>query len=102
MRRGRFAGRLSGEPWIGEDGHSGPVWRAAQGGSECSSRGRPRQRELVVTLAGWLGLPRDDVTIVTGRASRDKTLAFKGIEESELRSRLTALANDQGAQGSSA
>jgi len=54
-------------------------------------------KELVGALAGWLGLPRDDVTIVTGRASRDKTLAFRGIEESELRSRLIALAEGQGA-----
>ncbi len=58
--------------------------------------------ELVGTLASWLGLPRDDVTIVTGRAGRDKTLAFRGIEESELRSRLIALAERQSAQGSSA
>jgi uncharacterized protein len=57
-------------------------------------------RELVSTVADWLGLPRDNVTIASGHASRDKTLAFKGIEEAELRSRLIALAQGQRVQGS--
>ena len=49
-------------------------------------------RELLEKLSGWLGLARDDVTIVTGQTSRDKILAFRSIEEHELRSRLIALA----------
>ena len=57
-------------------------------------------RELVSTVADWLGLPRDNVTIASGHASRDKTLAFKGVDEAELRSRLIALARGQRVQGS--
>lgn len=48
-------------------------------------------RQLVEALAGWLDLRRDDVSIVAGRGSRDKVVAFKGIDETELRSRLTGL-----------
>ncbi|HEY5528431.1 MAG TPA: DUF167 domain-containing protein [Thermoleophilia bacterium] len=53
-------------------------------------------RELVGAVAGWLGLSRENVTIVAGHVSKDKTLAFKGIEESELRSRLATLAQEHG------
>jgi uncharacterized protein (TIGR00251 family) len=48
-------------------------------------------RELVDALAKWLGLRRDDVSIDAGHGSRDKVVAFSGIEEPELRSRLVAL-----------
>jgi uncharacterized protein len=48
-------------------------------------------RQLVDALAKWLGLRREDVRIDTGHGSRDKVVAFSGIEESELRRRLVAL-----------
>lgn len=48
-------------------------------------------RQLVDALAKWLGLRRDEVRIETGHGSRDKVVAFTGIEESELRRRLVAL-----------
>jgi uncharacterized protein len=48
-------------------------------------------RQLVDALAKWLGLRRDDVRVETGHGSRDKVVAFTGIEESELRRRLVAM-----------
>ncbi len=46
---------------------------------------------LVEALAGWLGMRREAISIESGHASRDKVVAFTGIGESELRSRLTEL-----------
>jgi uncharacterized protein YggU (UPF0235/DUF167 family) len=51
---------------------------------------RANQR-LAEALAGWLGLRRDDVRVESGHGSRDKVVAFAGIEELELRDRLTGL-----------
>jgi len=48
-------------------------------------------RQLVEALSGWLGLPRDRVHIRTGHGSRDKVIAFTGLDEGELRNRLMAL-----------
>jgi len=48
-------------------------------------------RQLVEALAGWLDLRRNDVSIEAGHGSRDKVVAFRGIDEPELRSRLTGL-----------
>lgn len=48
-------------------------------------------RQLVAALAGWLGLRRDQVWVEAGHGSRDKVVAFSGIEEAELRSRLARL-----------
>lgn len=47
--------------------------------------------ELVEALAGWLGLRRDDVRIEAGHGSRDKMVAFAGITEAQLRTRLAGL-----------
>ncbi len=47
--------------------------------------------QLVEALAGWLELRRDDISVESGHGSRDKVVAFRGIEEAELRSRLAAL-----------
>lgn len=48
-------------------------------------------RQLVRALAEWLGLQRGDVKIEGGYGSRDKVVAFRGIDELELRRRLTGL-----------
>ena len=48
-------------------------------------------RQLTTVLAEWLGLRRDDVRIESGHTSRDKVVAFTGIDEQELRDRLTGL-----------
>lgn len=48
-------------------------------------------RQLVEALAGWLGLQCDKVRVHTGHGSRDKVIAFAGIDEAELRNRLVAL-----------
>jgi uncharacterized protein YggU (UPF0235/DUF167 family) len=46
---------------------------------------------LVDALATWLGLRREDVRVDIGHGSRDKVIAFTGIEESDLQRRLIAL-----------
>jgi hypothetical protein len=43
---------------------------------------------LVTYLADLFGLPRRSVTILSGRASRDKRVAFTGLTDSELTARL--------------
>jgi uncharacterized protein (TIGR00251 family) len=48
-------------------------------------------QELLGALAGWLGLRRDDLRIESGHTSRDKVVSFSGIDESQLRDKLTAL-----------
>jgi hypothetical protein len=47
--------------------------------------------QLVEALAQWLGLRRDAVRIEAGHGSRDKVVAFTGIDEAELRSKLAGL-----------
>ncbi|OFW61055.1 MAG: hypothetical protein A2133_04470 [Actinobacteria bacterium RBG_16_64_13] len=46
---------------------------------------------LVEALAGWLGMRREAISVESGHGSRDKVVAFVGIDEAELRSRLTGL-----------
>ncbi len=46
---------------------------------------------LVESLAAWLGLRKDDVRIASGHGSRDKVVAFAGLDEAELRMRLSGL-----------
>lgn len=43
---------------------------------------------LVAFLADALGLPRRDVTIVSGHKSRDKRVQIAGFDESAVRERL--------------
>ncbi len=46
--------------------------------------------ELVETLADTLGVPKRDVVIVRGDASRAKTIEIRGLSFDEIRSRLAA------------
>lgn len=55
--------------------------------------------QLVEALAGWLELRRDDVHVESGHSSKDKVIAFTGIEEAELRSKLTRLLGDLPSRG---
>lgn len=48
-------------------------------------------QELVEALSKWLGVRRDSVRIQAGHGSRDKVVAFAGMEEAELRERLRVL-----------
>lgn len=45
-------------------------------------------RELTDALAGWLCVDRNRVDVVKGHASRNKVVAFSGIDEAQLRKRL--------------
>lgn len=55
-------------------------------------------KELVRSLASWVGVPADRVSVETGHASRDKVLAIQGIGEAAVRARLEAALGD-GARG---
>lgn len=46
-------------------------------------------KELEGLLAEWAGVPRDAVRVVKGRASRDKVVAFTGVQEGSLRRLLS-------------
>jgi uncharacterized protein (TIGR00251 family) len=48
-------------------------------------------QELTESLAKWLRLRHDGVSVETGRGSRDKVVAITGVEEAELRSKLVGL-----------
>ena len=48
-------------------------------------------RQLVESLAGWLGVSREKVRVLSGHGSRDKVVAFAGMSEAELRCGLIAL-----------
>lgn len=51
---------------------------------------------LVESLADWLDVRTEDVRVESGHASRDKVVAFSGIEERELRDRLDRLIRGAG------
>jgi RNA polymerase-binding protein DksA len=53
-------------------------------------------RQLEETLALRLGLRRADVRVETGHASRDKVVAFSGITDALLRTKLGALLGEGG------
>lgn len=48
-------------------------------------------RELTEALADWLEMPRNSVRLEIGQRSRDKTVLLTGVEEHELRRRLSGL-----------
>jgi uncharacterized protein YggU (UPF0235/DUF167 family) len=48
-------------------------------------------RQLEEALAGWLGLQRSQVRVHSGYGSRDKVVAFTGIDEAQLRERVAGL-----------
>lgn len=52
--------------------------------------------ELRAALAEWLQLPLDYVVVESGDKSRDKVLAFRGVEEPVLRERLSRLLTANG------
>ncbi|MCZ7661700.1 MAG: DUF167 domain-containing protein [Thermoleophilia bacterium] len=47
--------------------------------------------ELCRAMAVWLGLKPDYVRVHAGHKKRDKVLAFRGVEEADLRERLFEL-----------
>lgn len=47
--------------------------------------------ELRSALARWLDLPAERVVLYSGEKSRDKVVAFRGVEEDDLRERLARL-----------
>ncbi len=67
------------------------VRRPPEGGDDAPPEDNRANGELVEALARWLGLRRDTVRIESGHASRDKVVAFAGMDEAELRRRLTVL-----------
>ena len=55
-------------------------------------------RELTEALADWFEVPRNSVRLEIGQRSRDKTVLFTGVEEHELRRRLSVLLGPAGPQ----
>ena len=47
--------------------------------------------ELLRAFATWLGVRRECVSLQSGHASRDKVVAFAGMDEAELREKLVGL-----------
>ncbi len=45
----------------------------------------------VKLLASWLDLPRASVSIIRGHTSRNKVVRVNGIEDAELKERLTLI-----------
>lgn len=54
---------------------------------------------VVAVVARALGLPATHVGIVAGHGSRDKVIAFTGIDEVSLRSRLAGCVGDTSGDG---
>ena len=52
-------------------------------------RGRAN-KALLRLLADTLGLPKTDVSLVSGHAGRDKVVELRGLGEAEVESRLEA------------
>ena len=52
-------------------------------------RGRAN-KALLRLLADTLGLPKTDVSLVSGHAGRDKVVELRGLGEAEVASRLEA------------
>jgi len=48
-------------------------------------------RELEGLLAYWAGVTKDAVKVIKGHASRDKVVAFTGVEEARLRRLLSVV-----------
>jgi uncharacterized protein len=47
--------------------------------------------ELLRAFASWLGVRKESVSLQSGHASRDKVVAFAGMDEAELREKLVGL-----------
>lgn len=47
-------------------------------------------KELENAFADWLGVRRDSVRVTKGHASRDKVVAFTGLDERQVRESLGA------------
>lgn len=45
---------------------------------------------VVALLADTLGVPKRDVRVVSGKSTRDKTVALDGIDHDEIEQRLAA------------
>ena len=69
-------------------GRHGDAWRVRV--AAAPERGRANEA-LLDLLATGLGLPRRDVTLVGGGASRDKVVQLDGIGAEEAERRLTLL-----------
>ncbi|GAB4266710.1 MAG: hypothetical protein Kow00122_21100 [Thermoleophilia bacterium] len=52
--------------------------------------------ELRRVLAEWLDMDPDYVAVHAGHKKRDKVVAFRGVEESVLRQRLSRLVEESG------
>ena len=68
-------------------GRHGPGWKLRVA---APPEGGKANAAVVRLLADVLGVPARDVAIVSGHASRDKTVALTGIETDEIERRLAA------------
>ena len=66
-------------------GRHGAAWKVRVAAAPTDGKANAA---VVALLADTLALPRRDVEIVSGHASRDKTVALTGIDHDELERRL--------------
>jgi len=74
-RRSAFAGRL------------GDAWKLDLAAPPVDGKAN---EECVRYLAGWAGVPRSRVRIVTGATSRRKVVEIEGMAQAEAEARLSA------------
>jgi uncharacterized protein (TIGR00251 family) len=68
-------------------GRHGDAWRVRV--AAVPERGRANEAVLRL-LAETLGLPKSNVSLVSGHAGRDKVVELRGLGEAEVESRLEA------------
>jgi uncharacterized protein len=66
-------------------GRYGTAWKVRVSAAPADGKANAA---VVALLADTLALPERDVEIVSGHASRDKTVALTGIDDQELERRL--------------
>jgi uncharacterized protein len=73
-------------------GRHGDAWKVRV--KEAPERGRANDAVLRL-LADTLALQRDEVSIVSGHAAREKMISLNGVTAAEVDRRLTAVATSQ-------
>ena len=74
-------------------GRRGEAWKVRV--AAAPERGRANDAVLRL-LAETIGVPREDVAVVAGHASRDKTIELTGVTPADAERRLASAAGEDG------